>query len=190
MPIVLDLTAEPPLDPFITATDVSDYLGRTVTGDPAAIIATEAACDICRTVAEQQFNRGTTTASYDGTGGDALLLGETPVWSAGTVVVTGGTVTDYMVTRNGLLLRGSAGSDPRPIWPMGRQNVVVTYDHGYDVVPQDVRMVAISVASRLVVQGLASEEQIGDVRIKYATAGATDLTNGERFILSKYRQIR
>jgi hypothetical protein len=52
------------------------------------------------------------------------------------------------------------------VWPSGRQNITVTYDHGYaDAdLPRDVRMVALSVASRIAVQGVALEESVGDVR--------------------------
>jgi hypothetical protein len=50
-------------------------------------------------------------------------------------------------------------------------------------------MVALSIASRLVVQGVASEESNGPVSVKYATP-ATDLTAGELRILQKYRNTR
>jgi hypothetical protein len=54
------------------------------------------------------------------------------VTAAGTVLVSGTAVTDYTLNGNGILFRGSAGLDPRPVWPSGRQNVAVTYDHGYE----------------------------------------------------------
>jgi hypothetical protein len=178
-------------DPFISAQDIVDYLGRGTATDPGMVIAADAACDVCRTISERSFNAGTSTVTLDGSGTDALLLPEVPVTAAGTVVVNGGTVTDYTLNGNGILLRGTAGVDPRPVWPIGRQNIVVTYNHGYQEIdlPRDVRMVALSIASRLVVQGVATEESVGAVRAKYAGA-ATDLTNGERWILLKYRGIR
>jgi hypothetical protein len=77
------------------------------------------------------------------------------------------------------------------IWPEGRQNITVTYQHGYaDAdLPRSVRMVALAIASRLVVQGVAVEESNGPVSVKYANA-ATDLTAGELRILQRYRQTR
>lgn len=178
-------------DPFISPKDIADYIGRGGTADPGMVIAADAACDMVRTLAEQSFNADTSTVVLDGTGTDALLLPELPVTAAGTVIVNGGTVTDYVLNGNGILLRGSAGVDPRSLWPAGRQNVSVTYDHGYQEIdlPRDVRMVALSIASRLVIQGVALEESVGAVRMKYAVA-ATDLTNSERRILAKYRQMR
>lgn len=178
-------------DPFITPQDLVDYLGRGTATDPGMLIATDSACDICRVIGEQQFNRGTSVYTLDGTGTDALLLPELPVNAVGTVTVNGDAITDYVLNSNGVVFRGTAGVYPRPTWPEGRQNVTLTVDHGYAEtdLPRDVRMVALSIASRLVVQGVAVEESIGASRIKYAVA-ATELTNGEKMILRKYRPTR
>jgi hypothetical protein len=158
-------------------------------------MAVDAACDMCRTIAEQSFNAGTTTVTLDGTGTDSLLLPELPVTAAGTVVVNGGTVTDYALNGNGILFRRS--SDPTSsgntwrtlVWPEGRQNVRVTFQHGYadGDVPRDVRMVALAIAARLVIQGPMLQETIGETSARYAVA-STDLTNGEKMILQKYRR--
>lgn len=182
-------------DPFITTTDMSDYLGRDVTDDPGALIALDAACDTVRTFAERDFNRTTGTVTLDGTGTDSLLLPQLPVNSAGTVSVDGTAVTDYTLNSNGILFRGSVSAEGAAYtaskWPEGRQNIVVTYDYGYDPadLPRDVRMVALSLASRLVVQGVAVEESIGGVSVKYA-GPAMDLTTTEKLVLHKYRPIR
>jgi hypothetical protein len=178
-------------DPFIDAQDLVDYLGRGTITDPGMLIALDAACDTCRVIAEQDFNAGTITVALDGTGGDSLVLAHYPVSSAGTVTVNGGTITDCMLTANGLLLRGTAGGGTRPVWPQGRQNVTVTYEHGYEAVdlPRDVRAVALQIASRMVVQGVAKSETLGDASITYA-AGASDVTANEERILKKYRRTR
>lgn len=184
--------------PFISPQDIVDYLGRGTATDPGMIIAADAACDTVRTIAEQPFTAATSTITLDGTGTDALLLPHLPVSAAGTVTVAGSAVTDYVLNSNGILFRKSIGTDvdytnaTRTLtWPEGRQNITVTYDHGYaDAdLPRSIRMVALSIASRLVVQGVAVEESLGDVRVKYA-APATDLTAGELRILQKFRPIR
>jgi hypothetical protein len=180
------------LDPFISAQDVVDYLGRGVASDPGLVLATDAACDTVRTFAERTFNQIVGgTVILDGTGTDALVLPEQPVTAAGTVLVNGSQITDYMLTQEGVLLRGTAGGEPRPVWPCGRQNVTVVCDHGYATVdfPRDVKMVALALASRLVVQGVTVSETVGDVSVSYA-GPATDLTKGEQMILRKYRQSR
>jgi hypothetical protein len=178
-------------NPFIDAQDIVDYIGVGGTTDPGMLIALDSACDICRTIAEQDFNAGTATVSLDGTGTDCLLLAQRPVLNAGTVLVNGGTVTDYMLTADGRLLRGSAVSSTctLPVWPMGRQNVQVTYEYGYTEVPRDVRMVALQIAARIVVQGVTVRETQGDLSVDYATA-ATDLNANELRILRKYRKAR
>jgi hypothetical protein len=168
--------------PFISQQDLTDYIGRDVTTDNGAAMAVGGACQMIRDLAEQDFNGTTSMAVLDGTGTDVLVLPQFPVSKAGTVLVDGGTITDYMLTDNGLLLRGTAGDNPRPLWPLGRQNVQITYDHGYTVVPQSVRMVALAIAARLIVQGVADTETVGDVTIDYG-GRATDFTKGEMAII-------
>jgi hypothetical protein len=173
---------------FITETELSNHTGYDLAGDLAVQPILDAACDICRRIAEQPFNAATGTAVLDGTGTDALLLPNLPVTAAGTVLVNGTAVTDYTLNSNGILFRGT-WTDTTATWPRGRQNVRVTYDYGYQTVPSDVRMVALAVASRLATQGQATEESVGDVRVRYA-APPLDLTAGETLILSRYRQSR
>lgn len=177
-------------DPFITTQDIVDYVGRGGTADAAMIMAADAACDIVRDYTGQEFNRGTTTIALDGTGTDALVLPQTPVNAAGTLLVNGGTITDYVLSDNGCLFRGTAGVLSNGYyWPAGRQNIRVTYDHGYDTanLPRSVRRIALEVAARTVIQGPMIEEYIGPVRARYAAA-STELTATERLILDKYRR--
>jgi hypothetical protein len=161
--------------PFISQQDLSDYIGRDVTADNGALMAIDAACDTIRDITEQDFTYGTSTISLDGTGTDVLILPQRPVANAGTVLVNGGTVTDYIPpTPDGFLYRGTAtgscwfGSH----WPRGRQNVKITYEHGYASidVPRSIRMVAISLAARLV--------------------AANDLTKNELRVLQGYLAAR
>lgn len=181
---------------FITTTEVGDYAGRDLSSDDGAALAVEMACQTVRTLAEQDFEEITTTVSLDGNGTDTLFLSQRPVNTVGTVTVNGEDVTDYTFNEEGRLTRTSEDEPSfatwartgvsSAYWPAGRQNVAVTYEHG-GTVPSDVRMVAMMMAYRMVTQGGATSEQVGDVRKAYAAA-ATDLTNGEKAILSKYRR--
>jgi hypothetical protein len=187
-------------DPFVSVADLTDMLGRDCSS-AGGTIAVDAACDMCRTVSEQDFNRGTTTGTFDGTGTDALLLPQFPVngVSAVAVVTTSGGertwttagTADYAVRDDGtLLVINSAGTaEFGSEWPPGRQNVAVTYDHGYDDddIPRDVRMVALAIAERLVLQGPALFETIGEVSRRWGV-NQTDFTAGELRILRKYRR--
>lgn len=188
---------------MLTIQELSDYLGRNLVADDGAIMAVSMACETVRTLTEQDFTPTVGgTVTLDGTGTDTLLLPQVPVTGAGTVVVNGGTLDpalDYTYTAQGHLIRtdGTAtltrwpdGYGPSAYWPEGRQNIDVTYDYGYaGTVPDDVKMVAMSIAYRMITQGGAISETVGQVSRRYAVA-ATDLTAGEKAILRKYRQAR
>lgn len=179
---------------LITEQDLSDYLGRDVSADDGAALAVAAANQAVQTLTEQAFTAGTATVSLDGTGSDILYLPERPVNTVGTVTVNGEEETDFTYTTAGALIRTSEDDptfstfteQPSAYWPQGRQNIEVTYTHG-GTVPDDVRMVAVMIAYRLVTQGGAIQEQVGDVSKRYAAA-AGDLTAGEQAILRKYRR--
>lgn len=186
-------------NPFIDRQDLTDYLGRDVTTDAGALIAVDAACEAVRTISEQDFNAATSTETFDGSGTDALLLHQLPVNSVGTVsVYSGGTWTtagtaDYSLNGNGVLLAtNTAGTSLLgTTWPAGRQNVQVTYNHGYadSDLPRDVRRVALEYAARMIVQGVAKSEVSGTQQVTYGI-NSTDFTNGELMILRKYKQSR
>lgn len=183
--------------PFVSRQDLSDYLGRDVTADDGATIAVDAACDMVRTLTDQELDEITETIVVDGTGTDAIVLPEQPVSNVGTVNLIdslGGTtaVTDFAVSEQGILFRtrGSA-LDPSPpyVWPAGRQNVEVNYTHGYGTAdfPADIRIVALSAAARMVIQGPAMFEVMGQQQIRYGV-NSTDLTPGEKMVIAKYRR--
>jgi hypothetical protein len=188
-------------DPFVSRTDLGDYLNRDLSTDDAALAAVDAASEVCRTIAEQTFNQvDDEDIVLDGTGTDALLLPEFPVIDIMDVtendeplVVT----DDYKLNSNGILFRmptvveNGSVQTVRRSWLCGRQNIAVTYSHGYaDAdLPRDVRMVALSLAARIYQQGPAVFETLGQTSVRYA-GPAMDLTNGEKAILRKYRRSR
>ncbi len=188
-------TPETPEDtslPCISVQDLSDYLGRDLSSDDGATLAVDAACDVCRTVAEQSFDYvRNDSILMDGPGTDALLLPELPVISVSSVTSDGTAVTDYALKENGVLLRKVlTAQTATAVWPLGRQNVRVIYSHGYpDGVPNDVKMVARAIASRLVIQGVAVFESLGQQSVRYGV-NSTDLTAGERAILRRYKRAR
>jgi hypothetical protein len=178
---------------FITTGDLSDRLGRDVTADDGATALVSQCCALIRSIAEMDFNAGAGTAVLDGVGSDALILPQAlTVQSISSVAVNGAAVTDYMVTETGVLLRGTAGGDPRPTWPSGRQNVKVVYNYGYATleVPEDVCAVALDLAHRKAVQGVASSESLAGVSVSYGVPVAGDLTKNEERILRRWRSTR
>lgn len=179
--------ASPETASFINRSDLADYLHRPeIVDDDAALMAVDAACATCRDFAGQLFNLVTDEEIVlDGTGTDALLLPQLPVLDV-TAVTVGETALeadDYKLNGHGVLLR------PGATWPRLRQNVTVTYSHGYttNAMPREIRMVALTLAARLFTQGPAVFEVLGAYQVRYA-GPPMDLTNGERAILRKYRR--
>lgn len=171
-------------------------LGRGSSSDPGMTIAIDAACDMVRTFTEQTINQVSgESITLNGHGGGAILLPELPATNIQFVTVNGTTVSDYVLEDNGILRRTAGTGDydryAGGTWPEGVQNITVKYTHGYagTAVPRDLKMVALQIAQRLVVQGVALSEQVGQTRVTYANA-ATDLTSTERIILGKYKQLR
>lgn len=191
----------PSLDPFISRNDLGDYLGRDLSTDQAALIVVDAACDTVRTIAEQSFNLvEDDEIALDGTGTDSLLLPELPIVEVSDVTQDGTTLTaedDYRLSSNGVLFRMPSVVENGTIltlrrgWKAGRQNINVTYTHGYAPaeLPRDVRMVALSLADRLFEQQAAVFESLGSHSWRF-DGPATNLTAGELMILRKYRQTR
>lgn len=178
--------------PFISRTDLGDRLNRDLSSDDAALACVDAACDVVRTLAEQNFNQVTEEIVLDGTGTDALLLPERPVSEVTEVVEGVDTLTtdDYKLNGNGILFRASPA-----VWSVGRRNVAVTYTHGYpdSDFPRDVRIVALNIAERLFTRGAGgiSSETIGSYSVSYVTSQvASLLDNTEQLVIEKHRPRR
>ena len=178
-------------EPLVSRDDLGARLGEDLSLDDHALASVDAASEICRTVAEQTFNAvEDDEVVLDGTGTDALLLPERPVTAVTTVIEDDEELVvtdDYVLTSNGTLIRLESAT----YWCPGRQNIIVTYDHGYaDAdLPRDVRMVALQIATRLYEQGAAVFEATGRYQVRYA-GEATDLQPGEKLILRKYKGAR
>jgi hypothetical protein len=172
------------LAPFISITDLSDFLGRAVDTDKATI-AVDAACDMTRTEIGQSINLvEDDEVTLDGSGTDVLLLPELPVQAVSAVSVDDEEYEEFVLTSKGLLLSTNG------CWPDERQSVVVTFDHGWSetALPRDLRMVTLTAATRIYEQGILSDYSVGDVSVKFAAQDGVSFTPGERRILNRYRR--
>jgi hypothetical protein len=163
------------LVPFISTADLSAFLDQDVTSDPLAIIALDSACEIIRAYVGQRLNYDELdVVRLNGNGRSSLILPQVPVVAVASVVADDETVTgtDYYVTRSGVLSQTSLYG----VWPVGIQNIVVTYSHGYavlevdveddpddatpkpDRMPSDIRRVALALARRVFVASGSVEE--------------------------------
>lgn len=118
---------------------------------------------------------------------EVLLLPELPVVDVTTVEIDGDALViadDVYHYPDGRLYRQDG-----TVWGSARQTVVVTYDHGYETIPDDIRGICLSIASRLYSnpQGLR-QESIGTYSRTFGSGDvATDLSAGEKRILDAYR---
>lgn len=72
--------------------------------------------------------------------------------------------------------------------PMSMPTIAVTYSHGFQQVPNDLRGLCLSVAARLYVNPSAIEsETIGNSATRYSQKGGMDLTDVEKRLADRYR---
>lgn len=185
--------------PFISITDLENYMGRSPLPDKAKI-ALDAACDEVRKVAEQDLDFVADDEVLLGSdGGETMLLPEMPVYAVESVEGPSGNVlvpgTDYVLDREtGALQTKKIGLK----FLKGRQNYTVVYTHGYvsdssvEGLPSDVqewpsalRIVALQLAVRIYDQQLVKEETVGGYSATYSSDEAIVLTDRERDLVEK-----
>jgi hypothetical protein len=172
---------------FITNSDLKAFMGYPSLEEDKADLATDSACDLIRGATGQSFAQvDGETVVLDGTGTDALLLPQLPVWEVTAVAVDGEELEaeDYNFTGAGLLLRLDAD-----VWTLGRQMVEVTYSYGVETVPAEIRALALTVATRLYQQGTAVSATVGASSVTFAT-DALSFTEGEKAIVRRYKLTR
>jgi hypothetical protein len=192
---------------------------RGVTYDPtdqAVVLALEGASDLVRSVTEQRLDHiADDEVTLDGTGTSSLLLPELPVTEVSEIVVLDDAGNEEALTTADWRLRADAGILWRigvgATWTRGRENIRVTYSHGYllpgesttddpapAALPADIELVVCQLAWRihsLVAGRTVNAESIGSYSVTYAdeagnqvaTVGLTDL---ERAVLGRHRHTR
>ncbi len=175
-------------DPFALA----DYLqiGEADLNVPAALLALDLASATVRSYTGQLLSRvADDTVTLVGSGGWLLLLPETPV--AGVSAVT---VDAEPVAADGFRwdAYGRLSLRPRTMWPFD-SDVAVTYTHGFDPVPDDIRAVTIQAASRAFTnpEGVRSEG-IGSYSTTYTVLASGSalgvvLSPEEQSVLDRYK---
>lgn len=117
------------------------------------------------------------TVTLDGNGQPTFRLPEFPVTAVASVTVDGIALSyapdayDYMWTRSGVLTRRNARD-----WGTNPQSIVVTYSHGYAVIPDEIKAACLQLAARAMTNPLGMRsESIGSYSGTYGdTATATD----------------
>lgn len=180
--------------PLCSLAEYEVWLGETVADGPQAELLLAIASTAVRTYLDQTVSEATTLELLDGGGRPTLMLGERPVTAISTVLlVDGATETalvqgndkDYVWYSDGRVVRiGWA-------WEWGRQNVSVSYTHGYPTTPEDICGVIFgSVRRTLDNPSGAESEEVWSHAVKYGSSSAqarVGFTRDERMILDRYR---
>jgi hypothetical protein len=134
----------------------------------------------------QRIAAGTSTVTLTGNGRRLIQVPQVPVRAVTALSVDGRpwTAVDYAVDPDGVLTRLGG------VWPRG-QRIIVTYDHGYLQLPEDIARLVTSLAQRILdgTVGVRSEtESLGSrqTSITYH-AGAGVFDDADQDILDRYR---
>lgn len=207
---------EPAGDWFATIEDMEAFLQITITGDAEKEAAANRALGEATTAIRNYCRQWLSLVdeeevTLDAPRGKRLLLPELPVVAISEVVEEGETLTvneDYRLGSGGMVYRLKGN-----VWNWwgeseGLQNIVVTYSHGYTVIPDDIVQVCTRAASRAYQAGLKAEENagvggvvsksLGDFSVGYAAeastmegtmgvSGARLLLMSEKDLLNKFR---
>lgn len=176
---------------FVTAAELASHLGVEFTSEEttraeAILAGVEAAVQgyTHQTIELVEDDEIT----LDGNGTDFLLLPEFPVTACevsddGEALVEGED-EDFVFYRSGIVRRQGGA-----VWPAERGVLTVTYTHGYDPVPEDVKLIVKAAAARAFgnPDGLASEAK-GAYQVNY---GPLDLLRTwELAVLDRYGATR
>lgn len=188
------------LPPLATAEQLGAMQGQVFTGDrlAQATVLLEMASDEVRGYLKQQITAGTSTIQvplrrsdpYEDPCRAEVWLPERPV-----VDVTAVTVDDEVPVR--WWWQGERVFLPYTLWRQGAHRppvVAVTYEHGYDRVPGDIRNVVLQAAGRVMVNpSQIRSEVVGSISTVYAVQVSGEalgvlLTAAERRALNRYRR--
>lgn len=190
------------LPSLVTVAELAALLGRTFT--PAQETQAQALLDqassVVRAYVRQDLTRATSTLTVSMRRADPVLhrcgglvtLPQRPVVDIASVSVDGVSTQDWWQEGQEILLRsGSWFSPPTAHRP---PQVAVTYTHGFDPVPGDIRAIVAQAANRVMVNpGAVRSETVGGESVTYlipATGEALGvlLSRTEQRVLDRYRR--
>jgi hypothetical protein len=166
--------------PLIAVEDLATFLQATIADDdPAALAAIDAASAAVRRETGQILTPVVADqVVLDGSGSGVLLLPELPVTAVTAISVDGTALetTAWRWTRSGLLYRLGAAYRYGEPWVAGAANVAVTYSHGFDPLPDDLKDVVARIAGRRYQAGQAVVSATGNEGIETAQLGQYPVT--------------
>ena len=193
--------------PYITQQDIEYHLQKDFGNTPDDVVTYligKAEAIVERYVGSAVEKATLTDEWYDGPGHTNLWLRDRPVISITAVEELGAALADgtgYLMYENGLLVR-MAGTQIEGTWTWKRRSIKITYEAGYDPVPEDIGHVATDLAGRMFEQGAANAaiktpgvnlERIGDYMAQYDIDRALEtigLSHENKMILNRYKKVR
>ncbi len=180
---------------FATVEDLATILQRPITGDEttaAGLLLGLASAEI-RGYCRQQLSADTSTAVLRGTWTRDLELPERPVTAVSSVEIDGEPITDWAWDGLNSIRRTPFDlTDIGAHWGGPARVVTVSYDHGFDPIPEVIRGRCIAIVLRALgaAPGVVSE-QLGSYSVSYDRALASELvalTVEDRRTLRRYRR--
>ncbi|MEU6437427.1 hypothetical protein ABZ874_24260 [Streptomyces albidoflavus] len=190
------------LPSLVTVAELAALLGRTFT--PAQETQAQALLDqassVVRAYVRQDLTRATSTLTVSMRRADPVLhrcgglvtLPQRPVVDIASVSVGGVSTQDWWQEGQEILLRSGSWSSPPAAHRPPR--VTVTYTHGFDPVPGDIKAIVAQAANRVMVNpGAVRSETVGGESVTYlipATGEALGvlLSRTEQRVLDRYRR--
>ncbi|WP_239934165.1 hypothetical protein [Streptomyces sp. CBG31] len=190
------------LPSLVTVAELAALLGRTFT--PAQEMQAQALLDqassVVRAYVRQDLTRATSTLTVAMRRADPVLhrcgglvtLPQRPVVDIESVSVDGVSTQDWWQEGQEILLRAGSWSSP----PTAHRppQVAVTYTHGFDPIPGDIKAIVAQAANRVMVNPNAiRSETVGGESVTYlipATGEALGvlLSRTEQRVLDRYRR--
>jgi hypothetical protein len=135
-----------PLNPLVAVEELAGYLQRDLDRF-SADMAVQGASGIVRGHCGWDIARTVETLTVDASGGASVNLPTLRLNDVTEVRVDGAVldVADYGWSANGILVVTSAAG----CWPRGLRRIAADVDHGYEPVPDEVRIVCCAIAARL-----------------------------------------
>ena len=182
--------------PLATPAQLGNYLQQDISDtDPVAIQLLAEASAVIRRYLDQTVTPVAGDVEECTPLSGKVFLKEVPVKAVSLVEIydwqTGWSTVDPTAYKASLK-RGTITPNPHAFvqWPCGEDSWRVTYDHGYDEVPDDIQGVAVSLAARFYATPAGVDmERTGQRQIKYSLT-ADDLTAIERLTLDSIRIVR
>lgn len=170
-------------DSLVVDEDFAAYLQRDL-DRATAELALAGASGVVRAFCRWSISAEDTTFTVDGTGSRILRLPTLCLTAVESVTVDGTALDplDYRWSANGLIERGAG-------WPRRFRAVDVACSHGYDVTPDEIRIVVLSLAARYYgnPDGLRSKT-VGDISRTFLLESMRgDMTQLETALIDGYR---